>query len=86
MFKENSLQSYVDSFFDNLTLYDDYRHDHKYKSILKSSIDVFLDNQTELNAFGVYEIFLMIYQITPEDKSQNDNSKANEKELGDCNE
>lgn len=74
MFKENSLQSYVDSFFDNLTLYDDYRHDHKYKSILKSSIDVFLDNQTELNAFGVYEIFLMIYQITPEDKSQNDNS------------
>lgn len=75
MFKENSLQSYVDSFFDNLTLYDDYKYDHRYKSILKASIDVFLDNKTQFNAFGVYEIFLMIYQITPEDKfSSNDNS------------
>lgn len=65
----DNLKSYVDEFFDELTLYDDYYNGHDFKGILKSGIDVFLENKTNYTAFSVYEIFLMIYQITPEDKS-----------------
>lgn len=66
---DNNLKGYIDDFFSDLNLYDDYVNEHEYKVILKASIDEFLDNPTQYNAFNVYEIFLMIYQITSRDKS-----------------
>ncbi len=66
---ENSLRKYVDDFFENLVLYDDYVNGHQYKDLLKAVIDVFFDNETSYNAYEIYQTFFMIYQITREDKS-----------------
>ena len=66
---ENNLRAYIDKFFDNLVLYDDYKNGHYYKDLLKAGIDVFLDNENSYNAYEIYRTFFMIYQITSEDKS-----------------
>ena len=77
--EKSNLHVYIDEFFDMLTLYDDnksqnsstqYKHD--YKGLLKATIDVFLEFESPYTANEVYENFLMIYQITPEDKSEVD--------------
>ena len=77
--KNSNLQKYIDKFFNMITLYEDNKSlnsnqefHHDYKGLLKASIDVFLDFQSSYTASDVYEIFLMIYQITPEDKSDVD--------------
>ncbi|MBQ6219652.1 MAG: hypothetical protein IJJ47_07975 [Methanosphaera sp.] len=75
----SNLKQYVDEFFDNLTLYDDYKNHHDYKKLLKAGIDVFLKNENPYNAFEIYQTFLTIYQITPEDKSES--SKSDTKTL-----
>ena len=77
----NNIKDYVDDFFDNLELYDDYKNNHDYKGILKSSIDVFLNYENDYTAKEVYHNFFMIYQITPERKSKekyNDNKLVSE--------
>lgn len=66
---ENNLRQYIDEFFDELVLYDDYYNGHYYKMLLKAGIDVFLDNENSYNAYEIYRTFFMIYQITAEDKS-----------------
>ena len=71
---ETNLRCYIDKFFDNLVLYDDYKNGHYYKDLLKAGVDVFLDNETSYNAFEIYRTFFMIYQITAEDKSESDNN------------
>ena len=77
--EKSNLHVYIDEFFEMLTLYDDnksqkadtqYKHD--YKGLLKATIDVFLEFESPYTANEVYENFLMIYQITPEDKSEVD--------------
>lgn len=73
---ENNLKSYVDDFFNQLVLYDDYYNGHDYKGLLKACIDVFLDNETEYNAREIYETFFMIYQITSENKSDKVTDKS----------
>ena len=70
---EGNLRRYIDKFFDDLVLYDDYKNGHYYKDLLKAGIDVFLDNENSYNAFEVYRTFLMVYQITAEDKSESNN-------------
>ena len=72
---ENNLRMYIDNFFDNLELYDDYKNGNFYKDLLKAGIDVFLDNENSYNAYEIYRTFFMIYQITAEDKSE-DNEKS----------
>ena len=67
---ENNLKKYVDDFFDSLELYDDYKNGHNYKSLLTAAIDVFLEHENNYTAFEIYQTFFMIYQITPEDKSE----------------
>jgi hypothetical protein len=69
---EINLRKYVDKFFDELVLYDDYKNGHYYKDLLKAGIDVFLDNENSYNAYEIYRTFFMIYQITAEDKSEDD--------------
>ena len=71
----SNLKQYVDEFFDNLTLYDDYYNEHNYKELMKAGIDVFLKNENPYNAFEIYQTFLTIYQITPEDKSESSKSE-----------
>ncbi|MBQ2636577.1 MAG: hypothetical protein IJG09_07780 [Methanobrevibacter sp.] len=66
----NNLRKYIDEFFDELVLYDDYYNGHYYKMLLKAGIDVFLDNENSYNAYEIYRTFFMIYQITSEDKSE----------------
>ena len=72
---EKSLKSYVNDFFDELILYDDYNNNHYYKDLLKAGIDVFLDNENSYNAYEIYSTFFMIYQITAEDKSTKSSDK-----------
>ena len=67
--ENNNLKKYIDNFFNDIELYDDYRNGHNYKGLLKSSIDMFLDYSSVFNAIRVYEMFFGIYQITSEDKS-----------------
>ena len=35
---DNNLKEYVDKFFDELVLYDDYKNGHYYKDLLKAGI------------------------------------------------
>ncbi|MBQ6099518.1 MAG: hypothetical protein IJL02_06615 [Methanobrevibacter sp.] len=79
--EKSNLKQYIDNFFDLITLYDDnlvftnaegIKYSHKYKEILKAAIDVFLQHESTYTANAVYEMFLMIYQITPEDKNKVD--------------
>lgn len=67
---ENNLKAYVDEFFNGLELYDDHKNDHDYKSLLTAAIDVFFEYESNYTAFEVYQTFFMIYQITPENKSE----------------
>lgn len=67
---KNNLKIYVDDFFDNLQLFDDFHNGHMYKDLLKAGIDVFLKRETSYNAFEIYQTFFMIYQIIDEDKSE----------------
>ena len=69
MLDEKNFRVYIDRFFDELVLYDDYVNGHYYKDLFKAGIDVFLDNETSYNAYEIYRTFFMIYQITAEDKS-----------------
>ena len=73
MLDDNTLNVYINDFFDNLELYDDQINGHYYKELLKASIDIFLCNETNTNAIEVYQQFLMIYQIVLEDKSARGN-------------
>ena len=67
---ENSLKEYIDKFFDELVLYDDYKNGHYYKDLLKAGIDAFLEYENSYTAYEIYRTFFMIYQITSEDKSE----------------
>ena len=79
--EKSNLNKYIDNFFEMISLYDDNlkrvdingnEYYHKYKDLLKASIDVFLSYQSTYTAFQVYETFSMIYQILPEDKNKVD--------------
>ena len=66
---DKGLKEYIDDFFYQLELYDDYHNGHHYKGLLKAGIDVFLEKETAYNAYEIYQTFFMIYQITAENKS-----------------
>ena len=70
-----NFKNYIEDFFKDLELYDDYDGRHNYKGILKASIDVFLNFQSDYTAKEVYRSFFMIYQITGEDKSKREDNK-----------
>ena len=67
---ENNLKPYIDDFFNDLDLYDDYKNGHNYKDLLHASVIRFLDFENTYTAYEIYENFFMIYQITDEDKSE----------------
>ena len=48
---KNGLKSYIDDFFKDLVLYDDYKNGHRYKDLLKASIDVFLEHENTYTEF-----------------------------------
>ena len=72
---ENNLKPYIDDFFNELELYDDYKNGHNYKDLLHASVIRFLDFENTYTAYEIYENFFMIYQITDEDKSEEKNTK-----------
>ena len=80
--REDNFKIYIDNFFNDLKLYDDYKGKHDYKGLLKASIDVFLQYESDYTAKEVYRMFFMIYQITGEDKSKR---QENEDVVGDQN-
>ena len=53
----NNLKEYIDNFFDNLVLYDDYKNGHYYKDLLKAGIDLFLEHENSYNPFEIYRTF-----------------------------
>ena len=73
---DKNLKQYVDDFFKDLVLYDDYKNDHEYKRLLTAAIDVFLEYESNYTAFEVYQAFFMIYQIVPGDKSEEKEDKS----------
>ena len=68
--KRNRLIDYINNFFNNLEMYDDYKNGHRYKDLLHASIILFLEHESTYTANEIYENFFMIYQITDEDKSE----------------
>lgn len=76
-YSENNLKTYVDEFFKDLELYDDYKNGHSYKSLLTAAIDVFFEHESNYAAFEVYQTFFIIYQITPENKSEEKKRECN---------
>lgn len=75
--EQKNLIKYVDNFFDNLELYDDYKYGHYYKDLLKAGIDAFFEHESSYTAYEVYRSFFMIYQITEEYKSENTEGPVN---------
>ena len=73
---ENNLKQYIDEFFNDLELYDDYTNGHNYKDLLHASVIRFLDFENTYTAYDIYENFFMIYQITDEDKSEEKNNPS----------
>ena len=73
--RKAKFKGYINDFFEGLELYDDYKNDHNYKSLLQAGINVFLDHETDFTAKEIYETFFMIYQITPENKSEEKHEK-----------
>ncbi|ADC47137.1 hypothetical protein mru_1287 [Methanobrevibacter ruminantium M1] len=67
--EQNNLRPYIEDFFRDLQLYDDYKNGHHYKDLLEGSIILFLEKENTYTAYEIYENFFMIYQITDEDKS-----------------
>ena len=72
---KNALIPYVQDFFKDLVLYDDYHNNHSYKDLLEASVIQFLEFESKYTAYEVYENFFMIYQIE-EDQSKIDNAKS----------
>ena len=77
MSESDNFKKYIDDFFEDLKLYDDYNNGHHYEDLLKASIDVFLKKETPYSALDIYRIFFMIYQITSENKSHPNKSEDN---------
>ena len=75
---DNNLKHYIDDFFNDLELYDDYKNAHNYKDLLHASVIRFLDYENTYTAYEIYENFFMVYQITDEDKSDEKNIKGNQ--------
>jgi hypothetical protein len=75
----NTIKKYLDEFFNNLKLYDDYTKGYSYKELLKLAIDVFLEKKYMYTAFDVYNTFFTIYQVNPSDESNKKN--INDKNL-----
>ena len=67
---EKNLKTYIDKFFDELTLSEDIAG-HNYKGVLKANIDLFFEKESVYHAYNIYEIFLSIYQITDESDTKN---------------
>ena len=76
---KDNFRKYIDEFFDRLELYDDINNGHHYKDLIKAGIDVFLDKENGYNALEIYRTFFMIYQITPQYKS--DDSEENDAKI-----
>lgn len=72
---QNNLIKYVNNFFNDLELYDDYKNGHNYKDLLHASIIRFLEYESTYTAYEIYENFFMIYQSTNEDISEDINNK-----------
>ena len=70
------LKGYIDDFFNELELYDDWKNGHYYKDLLHASILRFLGEENTYTAYEIYENFFMIYQITDEDKSDEKGTKS----------
>ena len=52
---ENNLKPYINDFFNDLELYDDYKNGHNYKDLLHASVIRFLDYENTYTAYDIYE-------------------------------
>ena len=68
-FQLSGIKKYVDEFFNDLTLYQDYRNGHSYKDYLENTITNFINNPNQYTTFEVYTQFFSIYQSTFDDMS-----------------
>lgn len=63
-----NLLSYVDHFFDELTVFEDVERGHQYKAFMRQAVLDFLENETKKTALGVYTAFFDSYRITLADE------------------
>lgn len=60
----NNLLKYANQFFNDLELFEDVSRGHSYKAFIHQAIREFLENETKVTAFAVYEAFFDSYRIT----------------------
>jgi len=60
----NHLEKYVESFFNELEVFEDVSRGHNYKTYMRQAVLEFLANETKETAFAVYEAFFDSYRIT----------------------
>lgn len=60
----NDLKNYTTHFFDELEVFEDAAKGHSYKAYMRQAVLEFLDNETKVTAFSVYEAFFDSYRIT----------------------
>ena len=66
---KNRLVGYINTFFDQLHVYEDETHGHEYKAFLHQSILKFLENENKETAFDVYLTFFDAYKINMGDEN-----------------
>ena len=60
----SDMKKYVESFFDELEVFEDVARGHCYKIFMRQAIFKFLDEETKETAFAVYRTFFDIYRIS----------------------
>lgn len=59
----NTLQTYINCFFNQLEVYEDVSNGHNYKAFMHQAVLGFLENETKKTALSVYEAFFDCYRI-----------------------
>ena len=65
----NTLIKYINSFFNQLEVYEDISNGHNYKAFMHQAVLEFLENETKITALSVYEAFFDCYRIKIEGES-----------------
>lgn len=67
--RSSNLFQYVRPFFEQLEMFEDVHRGHCYKNYLVSTIEAFLEDETEERAFNVFRAFFDVYRIyVPDNK------------------
>ena len=67
--KTGNLATYVNTFFDELEVYEDIANRHSFKAFIREAVRSFLEDESQDNAYEVYRTFFDSYRIQLGEKS-----------------